>query len=794
MRPHEVRVMGAVAFVAQRRTARHWRALAAAGVLLGLGFGLCLASLAAARRTSSAYDRILARADAPDAAVALGQPPEQSERSLRAIDGITKQRVYAGFVGTADGVDRILTTALLAPIDDAFPIERPTLQAGRLPHPDAAEEAVVNSSAAARSGVEVGERLHFRFFNPVTSASAEADITVVGIGTFPAEVVTDETNVLGLFVFTRAFYDAHRDLVVYSVSNVDLASGFDARGDLAPAVGALGHELQSARAQEQQAIDDALRPLIIVLVALGVLAFGGTTVAAGQVIQRTRDRWLLDDARLQSLGMARRQIRAIELASSSLVAALAVTVALITMFLVSPIAPIGPLHDLDPAQGFAIDSTVAALGAAAIIVTFVVLTLLFSSVRSRLVRPMLRRSRWLATMPGGPATAAGLTLALRTDDGHNRAWRAVAATTAAAAGLAMCGAFVSSAIALTETPARYGFDADLLAVNAYGDQSEAALERAFGTRDDVVAATGYTEGSYLINGHAVPGLAATTVKGELTPTILRGRPPRSPDEIVVGRDTLDSIAADVGDVVKVQILTALGSDGEPAADPVRLHIVGVATFPAVNQLGTDMPRLGIGALVTRDAFLRMRGDATNGPEFTVVRLVDGTDPSTVIADNRQGFQDAAQSATAWFTDTKPAELRQLDAATPYLRGGLVVGFLILLAVVVHALWTRARAGRHDLAVLRVIGCTRHQLDAVTAWQVAPFVLGAVLLGIPFGIALGRLLFRLFAQSLAVVDDASTPAAVCGALLVAVLLAAAVADLVAMAVARRTRAAAILRQG
>ena len=139
-------------------------------------------------------------------------------------------------------------------------------------------------------------------------------------------------------------------------------------------------------------------------------------------------------------------------------------------------------------------------------------------------------------------------------------------------------------------------------------------------------------------------------------------------------------------------------------------------------------------------------------------------------------------------------MRQLDGARPYLRGALVVGFMILLAVVVHALWSRARASRHDLAVLRVIGCTRRQLDAVTAWQVAPFALAAALLGIPFGIALGRLLYRLFAQSLAVVNDASTSAAVFGALVLAVLMASAIADLVAMTVTRRTRAQEVLRQG
>ena len=767
--------------------------MAAAGLLLGLGFGLSLASFAAARRTASAYDRILVEADAPDAAVTLGQPPEESEQSLDAIEGITDQRVYAGFVGAADGVDPTVSTGLIAPIRDRFPIELPQLRAGRLPDADAPDEALVNSGAADRGGLEVGQRLHFRLVNPGSSATAEADVTIVGIGAMPSEAVSDETTVLGVFVFTRAFYEAHRNLVAYAVSNVDLAPGFDARRDLAPAVGALGHGLQSARTQEQQAVSDALRPLIIVLVALGVLAFGATAVAAAQVVQRTRDRWLSDDATMRTIGMARGQVRMVELATAGVVAALAVATALLTMVLASPVAPFGPLHDLDPAQGFAVDGAVAAAGAVAIIATVALLALAFSSVRRRSVRPASSPSPWLANVPGGAATAAGLALALRTDGRHRRGWRAVAATTAAASVLALCATFVVSAIALTETPERYGFDADLIALNAYGDQSASALQEAFGERDDVVAATGFTAGSFLLEGRAVPGLAATTVKGELTPTLLRGRPPRSDDEVVVGRDTLESIAADLGDRVKVQVLTASGAEREPTGDPASLRVVGVATFPPVNQIGTDMPRLGIGALVTRDAFLRMSGDAVNDPEFTAVRLVDGSDPAAVVEGNPKGFQDAARSTTLWFTDTKPAELLLLDDAMPYLSGALVVGFTILLAVLVHALWTRVRANRHDLAVLRVVGCTRGQLDTVTAWQVTPFALGAVLLGIPLGVALGRFAFRLFAQALAVVDDASTSAATWAALVAAVLLAAAVADLVAVAVARRNRTAAILRE-
>jgi hypothetical protein len=490
--------------------------------------------------------------------------------------------------------------------------------------------------------------------------------------------------------------------------------------------------------------------------------------------------------------MARSQILMVELTTAGVVAALALVTALVAMVLASPLAPIGPLHDVDPGQGFGIDATVAVVGAVVVVATILLLAVAFSSARTPALRPTLRRSPWLSELPSSPATVAGLTLALRTDDGRGRGWRAVTATTAAAAGLSLCAAFVTSAILLINTPTSYGLDGDLIALNPYGDQAPPALRDAFGGRN-VVAATGFTAGSFLVDGRAVPGVAATKVKGELTPTILRGRPARAADEMVVGADTLEAIGAEIGDVVPVQLLATANGALESTGDPLRLRIVGIATFPAVGQIGTDMPRLGVGALVTRDAFLRMRGDPENQPEFTTVRLVAGADPAAVIAANPDGFPDASQTATTWFTDTKPAELRQLDAARRYLVGALVVGFAILVAVFVHALWTRVHANRHDLAVLRVIGCTRRQLDAIAAWQAAPFAVGGVALGIPLGIALGRFSFRQFAQSLAVVDDASISAGLVAASILAVLVAAGIADVIAIAGARKSHAAAVLRE-
>jgi hypothetical protein len=442
---------------------------------------------------------------------------------------------------------------------------------------------------------------------------------------------------------------------------------------------------------------------------------------------------------------------------------------------------------------------VALAGVAAIVLTLALLTLAFSTVHRRDPRPALHHSPALAQIPSGLAASAGLTLALRADDGRGRSWRGITATTLAAALLALCTVFVASAVTLTDTPSHYGFDAQLLAVNPYGDQSTAELTRAFADRHDVVAATGFTSGSFLLAGRAVPGLAATDIKGEVTPTILRGRAPRAANEIVVGADTLDLIDRKVGDTVGVQVLVGAGSagfttTGEPARDPLDFRIVGVATFPAVAQVGTDTPRLGTGALVTRPGFLRIGGDAANDPEFTAVRLTPGTDPATVIAANPDGLRDAVGTATLWFTNAEPAEVRQLDAAMPYLRGALFVGYAILLAVIVHALWAIVRANRHDLAVLRVLGCTRRQLDAVTSWQVAPAVGAALALGIPLGVAVGRLAFARFAQSLAVVDDVSISLGLLALLVGAVLLSAAVAVVVATAMTRRTRTVVLLRAG
>ena len=103
-------------------------------------------------------------------------------------------------------------------------------------------------------------------------------------------------------------------------------------------------------------MEEALGPTVTVLVALGLLASLATVVLAVQVAQRRQDRWRADDAVLTALGGTRGARAVIHLASVAAEVVLASVIAVGVMLAASPVAPIGPLHDLDPAQGVHLDA------------------------------------------------------------------------------------------------------------------------------------------------------------------------------------------------------------------------------------------------------------------------------------------------------------------------------------------------------------------------------------------------------------------------------------------------------
>src|SRR3954471_778738 len=84
-------------FRAELRT--RWRALLAVPWLVGLAGGAALAALAGARRTDTAFDRLVARTDTADLLV---NPDDGTDSALTEDDVLSLPQVVAG--GRVDGI------------------------------------------------------------------------------------------------------------------------------------------------------------------------------------------------------------------------------------------------------------------------------------------------------------------------------------------------------------------------------------------------------------------------------------------------------------------------------------------------------------------------------------------------------------------------------------------------------------------------------------------------------------------------------------------------------------------
>jgi ABC-type antimicrobial peptide transport system permease subunit len=72
--------------------------------------------------------------------------------------------------------------------------------------------------------------------------------------------------------------------------------------------------------------------------------------------------------------------------------------------------------------------------------------------------------------------------------------------------------------------------------------------------------------------------------------------------------------------------------------------------------------------------------------------------------------------------------------------------------------TATRARRRELAVLRALGMTGAQVRAAVRWQALLIVAVAALIGIPLGVAIGRVAWSLLADRLGAPIDLVAPTA------------------------------------
>jgi ABC-type lipoprotein release transport system permease subunit len=118
---------------------------------------------------------------------------------------------------------------------------------------------------------------------------------------------------------------------------------------------------------------------------------------------------------------------------------------------------------------------------------------------------------------------------------------------------------------------------------------------------------------------------------------------------------------------------------------------------------------------------------------------------------------------------------------------------VAAAALAHALLVSVRRRRHDLALLKTLGFVPRQVLLTVASQGTTLGLVALALGLPLGIAAGRITWTVFAAETGVIPQPVVP----GLLLVAVALAVLVVSNLVAAIpglaAARTEPAVVLNR-
>ncbi|MGI9032584.1 MAG: FtsX-like permease family protein [Acidimicrobiales bacterium] len=301
--------------------------------------------------------------------------------------------------------------------------------------------------------------------------------------------------------------------------------------------------------------------------------------------------------------------------------------------------------------------------------------------------------------------------------------------------------------------------------------------------------SGGVYGDITIGGREVPAIGIDLLVGSVFPTLIDGRPPRDPDEIVLGIKVLGRLHRSVGDIVDVQI-------GGAGGTPRPMRVVGRSVFPKLGRGGFPPTALGDGAAVMGRVLAGPSSAVPPGQyNFFLVRYsgrrVDRVARNRLAGD-LAGFGHQCVTAVCLRGAQRPGQVSGYAEvkSTPIVLAGHLAA--LALATLAHTLVTSIRRRRRDLAILKTLGFLRRQVSAAVAWQSTTITAIALVLGLPLGIVAGRWLWRLFAAQLGVATATEVPAVAVAVAVPAAIVAAIIIAVLPSRMAARTRPALVLR--
>jgi hypothetical protein len=457
----------------------------------------------------------------------------------------------------------------------------------------------------------------------------------------------------------------------------------------------------------------------------------------------------------------------------------------------SPLMPVGAVREVEPAPGLDVDVTVVLLGGLAMGLLVVAVAVAAaqratrpgSSASARVIRPSRLLQR-IASVGLGPTAVVGAGHALGGERRHGVPTRStLAACAVSVIALASAITFGASVRSFLDTPASYGWAADL-AIHSGGGYDYFDPEAAALVVDepgiDALSVGGFA--SVRLGDRAVNTLGLTAVEGELLVTVVEGSAPVERDEISLGASTARELGVDIGDELQ-----------GPAG---ALRVVGIVALPALGPVASAHPSLGEGALVPLDALSEL--DENGYPSMALVRLADGVDVERegrrITVAVAEAMSENPPDFATHYTDLRPSEVVALGPATrtAYLLAALL-GAAAALALGL-TLSASVRRRQQTYAVLAALGFDRGDLRQTVRWQCNLVTLSAIVVGIPVGVALGRVAWTAFAEQLGGAGGPRVPMVLLTAAVAALLaISNLVGELPARRAGRRRTAEALLQQ-
>lgn len=743
--------MSAVATIARVYVRRRWRALVGLGLLGGLVGGSVLAISVIARRTGTAYQRLEVATRVEDVRVEVYRGTEMAEE-IAGFDPVRRSWVAGIGVASAD-IGKVTYLGLTFGPSRPPDLLRPVVVSGRAARDDVADEAVMLEPTAASLGVRAGDVLSLRFITadeltqfdtgfgepdgPTINVRVTGLVRIPGgeesltplLGTpafgarYGAEVTVAHHVSLSLRPRSRPDFDARLRQVL------EKAGPTNASGEDTPVFQA--RYPSDAAAEVQTATRVLVGGLGVVAIAAGIAGL----LALAQALTRQYGTTARDQAVERVLGLAPGERTAAHALPALLVAAIATTTAAAAGLAAGVAEPIGSLRRYEAHPGWApnVAATVAGslmTGAAVVLLAIVAARRAGRAQSPRHFRPSSVVAG-LGTLGARPPLMLGVRLALERGRGPRPVpvRSSLVGAVVAVAGLVATATFGASLDRLVTTPARYGWPGDFVV----SDVTDDVLGRLVAEpRVDSVAEMATTPAVRVAHRQEV-ALAVDVVggKGRVEWPVTHGRLPVRADEVALGTRLARDIGRRAGDFVDV-----VDRDGQTN----RMRVVGVGMWP---QAGTE--RFGSGVVLTTEALARV---AATGPFRHALVKVANSHREVVTAEFADGYDV--------FDRQMPADvdnLRQMRGIPLLLAAFLAV---VGLTALVHTVTVATRQRARDLAVVRTLGFTPAQSRRAIAAMGATIALLGVVLGIPLGLAAGRLVWRLAAEGAAVAGDAIVP--------------------------------------